>query len=1073
MRPAESSALTALPGHAARSSASPSPSPASLFRIAVRIAEHTADRPTLYVAADELRAQKLSELLSALVPDHQVIYLPASDALPGEDAPSSPAIAGQRVAALRQLRDWQAIVDGSRLICITSAAATGQAYALPEAYAAMPPVLRPGGMIDMPTFEEDCVSRGYTVDDRIDEPGEVAVRGKVIDIYPVDAPNPVRIEVENNQIIAIRAYDPIDQRTLSELEAVEIGRAQEPAVTNGNTLLAHFSLTGTVIEEQSVEARRKSVLALAHDAARFGRKAAAIIDMADWDNAISPWMKLDWSEDKATAVPRFVESKSPLSAFYQMAKPILQAGGKVVLAGTERDLRFLRPRIAAKLKAPIELAGSWTDVASQPKGSLISLEAPADAGFMCNNLLAVAAADLLGSRALLSLSAAATPQHLALNGLDQLHVGDLVVHEDYGIARLCGIESLPGNEGSGGDAIVLGFANDTRRLVPASEANRIWRYGSDDESVALDKLDGSSWERRRAEIESTLQETAKALVALAAARAEQSAPVIAPDPAAYERFTSTFAFTETPDQARAIAEVRNDLASGKPMDRLVIGDVGFGKTEIALRAAALVALQGGQVVVTAPTTVLVRQHLMTFARRFHDMGIAVASLSRLSSSAEKKAVKAGLADGSIQIVIGTAAVAAKGVNYHNLQLVVIDEEQRFGAADKARLRSMHDGHMLTLSATPIPRTLQSALVGLQQMSILATPPARRQPIRTTVENWVDGHVRSALRRERARRGQSFVVVPRIEDIPVIAARLAKLFPEAQIVEAHGKMPADELDAAMTDFASGRGDVLLATNIIEAGLDVPRANTMIVWRADQFGLSQLHQLRGRVGRGSRRGQILLLTDGESTIADATMKRLRTLQAFDRLGAGFCISARDLDMRGAGDLLGKSQTGHMKLIGVDLYQYLLEQALRAARGKEIDNWLPEIYVGMDGHLPVDWLPDTDLRLQLYGRLARLQSISDLDHFEDELADRFGTIPDAAQELLVLARLQILARALDIRRIDAGPAAIALTLGEDADSSRWAEAGFEPSGQRMVQKIGIADLRERLSHLEDQMVGVLEHQ
>lgn len=1068
MQQAEPSALTAPHGRAAKSSASAPPT--SLLRTAVRIAEHANDRPTLYVAADELRAQMLREMLIALLPDSCVIYVPASDALPGEDEPSSPAIAGQRVAALRQLHDWQAKSDGSRLVCVTSAAATGQAYAAPEAYAAMPPVLRPGSTIEMASFEEDCVARGYTVDDRIDEPGEVAVRGKVIDIYPVDAPYPVRIEVENDLIIAIRAYDPIDQRTLNELDAIEIGRAQEPAVHNGDTLLAHFSLVGTVIEEQSVKARRETMLALARDAASFGRKAETILEAADWDNAIDQWMRLDWSTDEATTVTRFVESKSPLSAFSRSARPILQAGGRVLLVGTERDLRFLRPRIAAKLKASVEAASGWADIARQPEGSLTTLEAPADAGFISENLLVVAAADLLGSRAL-SSNASVIPRHLALNGLSQLHMGDLVVHEDHGIARLCGIEPFPGNEGTGGDAIVLGFANDTRRLIPAREANRIWRYGSDDETIALDKLDGSSWERRRAEIESTLKETAKALVTLAATRAEQTAPEIAPDPAAYERFASSFAFTETPDQARAIAEVRSDLASGKPMDRLVIGDVGFGKTEIALRAAALVALQGGQVVVTAPTTVLVRQHFMTFARRFKGTGIAVANLSRLSSAAEKKAIKAGLADGSIQIVIGTAAVAAKAVSYHNLQLVVIDEEQRFGAADKARLRAMHDGHMLTLSATPIPRTLQSALVGLQQLSILATPPARRQPIRTTVENWVDGHVRSALRRERARRGQSFVVVPRIEDMPVIAARLAKLFPEAHVVQAHGKMAPDELDAAMTDFASGRGDILLATNIIEAGLDVPRANTMVVWRADRFGLSQLHQLRGRVGRGSRRGHILLLTDGESTIADATLKRLRTLQAFDRLGAGFSISARDLDMRGAGDLLGASQTGHMKLIGVDLYQYLLEQALRAARGEKIDDWQPELCVGVEGRLPEDWLPDTDLRLQLYGRLARLQSINDLDRFEDELADRFGAIPDPAQELLVLARLQILARALDIRRIDAGPAAIALTLREDTDPTRWTDAGFELSGQRMVQKISIADLRERLSHLEDIMSDAME--
>ena len=1055
---------------AATPSASEKIADPSLLRVAIRIAECPGDDALLFVATDETRARMVSEMASALMPDACVIYLPASDALPGDDAPSSPAIAGQRVTALRQLYEWHSRKDAVRLVCITSAAATGQAYAASEAYAAVPPVLRVGEPIDMALFEADCVARGYITDDLIDEPGEVAVRGGVIDIYPVDAPHPVRIEVDDGSVIAIRAYDAADQRTLDALDAVEIGRAHEPVVANGDTLLAHFSQAGTVIEERGVAARRESVMALARDAAHFGRKAATTISTAEWDEAITGWVKPDWSDDAAAPIPRFVERKSPLVALDRVAKPILADGGRVVLVGTERDLRFLRPRLARRLKAPIEPAASWAQ-AVEGEAAFVSLEAPADAGFACDNLLVVAASDLLGSRALVSPNVAAMPEHLALEGLAELHVGDLVVHEDHGVARLCGIEPLPGDDGTAGDAIVLGFAGDTRRLVPAREANRIWRYGSDDEAVALDKLDGSSWHRRRAGIEAALAETAKGLVALAASRADCAAPVIDPGPAAYERFAGTFGFTETPDQARAITAVRDDLASGRPMDRLVIGDVGYGKTEVALRAAALVALAGGQVAVTAPTTVLVRQHLALFTRRFEEMGITVAGLSRLSTPAEKKTVKAGLADGSIQIVIGTAAVAAKAVTYHNLQLVVIDEEQRFGASDKARLRALHEGHMLTLSATPIPRTLQSALVGLQQMSIIATPPARRQPIRTTVERWDDGHVRAALMRERARRGQAFVVIPQIEDMPVVAARLAKLFPEGEIIEAHGKMAPKALDTAMTDFAAGRGDVLLATNIIEAGLDVPRANTMIVWRADRFGLSQLHQLRGRVGRGSRRGQILLLTDGEAVIAEATLKRLRTLQAFDRLGAGFAISARDLDMRGAGDLLGESQTGHMKLIGVDLFQHLLGQALRAARGENVDDWQPELRVGIDGCLPEDWLPDTDLRLQLYGRLARLQSVGEVDILEEELADRFGAIPDAAQELLVLLRLRILARTLGMRRIDAGPAAIALTPGSEVDPAPWAAAGFAPSGDRLLQKTAIPDLHERLSHIEEQMAAVLE--
>jgi transcription-repair coupling factor (superfamily II helicase) len=459
------------------------------------------------------------------------------------------------------------------------------------------------------------------------------------------------------------------------------------------------------------------------------------------------------------------------------------------------------------------------------------------------------------------------------------------------------------------------------------------------------------------------------------------------------------------------------------MDRLVIGDVGYGKTEVALRAAALTALSGYQVVLAAPTTVLVRQHLQTFERRFAGTGLRVAALSRLSTPAEKKAVKAGLSDGSIGVVIGTAAVMGKDARFANLGLVVIDEEQRFGAADKAKLRGRADIHLLAMSATPIPRTLHRALIGLQQISVIATPPARRQPIRTSLAQLDDTRIRTALLRERSRGGQSFVVVPRIADLAPFSERLRRIVPDLELIEAHGKLPAAEIDAAMVRFADGQGDVLLATNIIEAGLDVPRANTMIVWHAERFGLAQLHQLRGRVGRGNRRGQVMLLTEpGE--IAEPTMKRLRTLATYDQLGAGFEISAADLDQRGAGDPLSDTQAGHMKLIGVDLYQHLFEAALRQARGEDAGLWRPEVNMSGGGALPVQWIPDEDIRLGLYVRLARTSDQADLDALEEELVDRFGPLPPAAQELVMAARIAILARHAQVARIDAGPAAIALT-------------------------------------------------
>ncbi|HUD93028.1 DEAD/DEAH box helicase, partial [Sphingobium sp.] len=656
-----------------------------------------------------------------------------------------------------------------------------------------------------------------------------------------------------------------------------------------------------------------------------------------------------------------------------------------------------------------------------------------------------AAADLLGSHALIGEAPRQGSAALALSGGD-IRAGDIVVHEDHGVAKVVGLEPAPVAPAS--EAIALEYADGHRRLVPVQEAGRIWRYGADADGVPLDRLDGSSWQKRRASIDETTAAAARELTALAHERRGLQVPRIDPDPAQYERFSATFPFNETADQAKAIAAVRDDLASGRPMDRLVIGDVGYGKTEVALRAAALAALAGYQVILAAPTTVLVRQHIETFERRFAGTGVTIGALSRLSGAAEKKTVKAGLADGSIQIVIGTGAVMNKDVRYVNVGLVIIDEEQRFGAADKARLRGRPDIHLLAMSATPIPRTLHRAMIGLQQMSVIATPPARRQPIRTSLVALDDGMIRTALLRERSRGGQSFVVVPRIDDLAPFSQRLRRLVPDFDLIEAHGRMPVAQIDEAMVRFAGGDGDVLLATNIIEAGLDVPRANTMIVWRADRFGLAQLHQLRGRVGRGNRRGQVILLTEGEK-IAERSMRRLRTLTSHDRLGAGFEISAADLDQRGSGDPLTDTQAGHMKLVGVDLYQHLFGAALKQARGEDTALWLPELNIGDTGALPADWIPDADIRLGLYIRLARVRDETELGALEQEMADRFGSLPPAAEALAAAARIGILARLAGIARIDAGPAAIALTPRQD---------GVPPDGAGFEAKDGRWLLQER---------------
>ncbi|MDM7956514.1 helicase-related protein [Blastomonas sp.] len=977
----------------------------------------------VYLADDDQQAQALTAALRAMLPDTPVFFVPSSDALPGDVAPASPANIGMRVAALHALRIAQQNPKRGHLACVMSGEAAARLYPPPESFDVALPRISVGDPLAMDALSDMLEQIGYVADDCVDEPGEMAVRGEVVDVFPADAGLPARIEIADGKVGAIRSYDAITQRSVGDLAALEIGRASEPSGDTSASILAHLA-PGVAVVSEKADKRRRRFLRLAADAARGKVGKIDAVEGDAWTQALAQW-RMTEPDTAFEPVPRFAEGSAPLAALGCFAKPLLETRA-CVLAGAPRDLRFLRARIAKRLGVEIVPLADWSEALALAPGSAGYLEMPVDSGFVCDTTILIAAADLLGSRALSEGVVTASAKPFTTGG-SEIRIGDVVVHEDHGVGIVAGLEPAPAG-GEGGEMIALEYAGGARRLVAIDDADRIWRYGADAEAVTLDKLDGSSWIRRRGEINAAIAESAKGLAALADARARLTAPVLDPDPAVYETFASGFPYNETADQARAIAAVRADLASGKPMDRLVVGDVGYGKTEVALRAAALAALAGHQVIVAAPTTVLVRQHLASFTRRFEGSGLTVAGLSRLSSAAEKKAVKAGLADGSIDIVIGTGAVMAKGIEYARLGLVVIDEEQRFGAGDKARLRGSGETHLLALTATPIPRTLQMALVGLQQISIIATPPARRQPIRTSLDQYDDTRIRTALLREKGRGGQSFVVVPRIEDMASLAARLRRAAPDLTLVEAHGKMPPAEIDAAMVGFAEGQGDILLATNIIEAGLDVPRANTMIVWRADRFGLAQLHQLRGRVGRGTRRGQVILLTSEEETIGERTLKRLRTLSTFDRLGAGFDISAQDLDMRGAGDLLGETQAGHMKLIGIDLYQHLLGQALREARGETIDRWTPELNLGAQGALPPAWIPEADIRLTQYVTLGRLVEECQIDAFEEELIDRFGPLPEAAAMLMAHARLRLAARTACVARIDAGPSAIALTPRPD---------------------------------------------
>jgi transcription-repair coupling factor (superfamily II helicase) len=614
-------------------------------------------------------------------------------------------------------------------------------------------------------------------------------------------------------------------------------------------------------------------------------------------------------------------------------------------------------------------------------------------------------------------------QEAFLNELATLSPGDLVVHADHGIGRYEGLTRIPVGTAPH-DCVALEYAGGDKLYVPVENIDVLSRYGSDSDGVTLDKLGGEAWQRRKSRMKERIREIAGELIKTAAERALRPGAVAEPD-TGYAAFVDRFPYEATEDQDRAIADVIADLAGGKPMDRLVCGDVGFGKTEVALRAAFVAAMAGMQVALVAPTTLLARQHFTNFKDRFQGFPIEIGRLSRLVPAAEAKETRAKLAEGKVDIVIGTHAILAKSVDFKNLGLVIVDEEQRFGVAHKERLKSLRANvHVLTLTATPIPRTLQMAMSGLRELSVIQTPPVDRLAVRTYVMPWDPVVIREALLREHYRGGQSFFVVPRIADLPEIEEFLRNEVPEVRAVTAHGQMAATEVEERMSAFYDRRYEVLLSTTIVESGLDIPTANTLIVHRADRFGLAQLYQLRGRVGRAKTRAYAYFTTAATRALTEAADKRLQVLANLESLGAGFQLASHDLDIRGAGNLLGDEQSGHIKEVGFELYQSMLEEAILAAKAgdaglKPSDEPLsPQITIDAPIMLPEDYVPDLDLRMGLYRRLNELQDAQEIESFAAELIDRFGKLPEATDNLLKVIETKLNCRKACIAKLDAGP-------------------------------------------------------
>ncbi|QYO78673.1 transcription-repair coupling factor [Devosia salina] len=674
------------------------------------------------------------------------------------------------------------------------------------------------------------------------------------------------------------------------------------------------------------------------------------------------------------------------------------------------------------------LAENWRDAETTSAATTSLVVLPLETGFETKYLLVLSEQDILGERIL-------RPQRKkkasdALTEAASLSAGDLVVHVDHGIGRFIGLKVIEAG-GAPHECVELQYAGDTKLYLPVENIELLTRYGSDDASVALDKLGGVAWQAKKGKLKKRIREMAEQLIKLAAQRLLTKADVVDINAGAYDEFAARFPYEETEDQLNAIEAVFDDISSGKVMDRLVCGDVGFGKTEVALRAAFAVALSGKQVAVVVPTTLLARQHFKTFSERFQGLPVRVRHASRMVPANELKATKDGLADGQVDIVVGTHALLSKSIKFKDLGLLIIDEEQHFGVGHKERLKELKANvHVLTLTATPIPRTLQLALTGVRDLSLLATPPVDRLAIRTFISPFDPLSIREALLREKYRGGQSFYVVPRIKDQPDIAEFLRQQVPEVSFVVANGQMPPGELDDIMNAFYDNKFDVLLATTIVESGLDIPNANTLIVHRADQFGLAQLYQIRGRIGRAKQRAYALFTVPPDRKLTDTAERRLGVLQSLESLGAGFQLASHDLDIRGAGNLLGDEQSGHIREVGYELYQAMLEEAVANLKSGEEEyedrnEWSPQISLGMPVMIPEHYVPDLQLRMQLYRKLGDLTDIRDIDAAGAELIDRFGPLPEEVEALLKVILVKSLCRQANVEKVDAGPKGAVITL------------------------------------------------
>lgn len=972
----------------------------------------------VFLAESENRAERLGSVIHALDPSCEVLVFPRLNTLPFDQLEPSREIAGRRASVLRRLAKSR-----RPIFLVSTAEAVMERMPPPASLSRLNISLKVGGTFSEQDLRGRLEALGYDLDDEPDYAGGGLFHGQTFEIFPAGALGPFRVEHSGRAIRRIVAFDPKQHDIIFETKELLVDPMSERLAFAGKrgkrATLFEYCGSAKWIADAGVPLHADGWLSTIEEAAGRADREREYLARREWKQA-TKGMKVLPPTAPFQPTPEFSKLTSSRKALRAFVEETRRAGSRLIfVAAQEEDLRAMERMSGVRA----ERLADWNEVTGE-RNREVAMLADLDAGFVIpgrKSLVVVTASDVLGSRA-------HHPQPMArswITPFDHADVpehGTVVVHLQRGLAVLDGLQTVNTGGGALREMIRLRFAGDDAALVPPPDLALMWPYATEPGKLTLDKADGSTWWGRRSEAEREIQIAGKVLAKHISQRRRRRAAKLVPPGSLYEKFVARFPYFTTADQANAIGDVLDDLASGHPMDRVICGDVGFGKTEVALRAAAAVVLSGKQVAVAVPTTVLARQHVATFRKRFAPFDIEVGSLSQAVSGAEMRVTKEGLRSGRIKVVIGTQALAAKDVKFADLGLVVIDEEQHFGAAEKAKLSGLAKGvHTLLMSATPIPRTLATGLAGFRDLSIIASPPAHRLPVATKIAPLSDAAIASALLREQRRHGQSFLICPRIQDLDPMLARVQAVAPDLRIVCLHGRLPADEIDDRMMSFVEGRADVLLATNIVESGLDIPRANTIVVCWPEKFGLAQLHQLRGRVGRGGIRAFAYLLTESAS---EQSEKRLAVLEEFSRPGAGFAISERDLDLRGAGDLFSEQQSGHVQVFGPVLYSHLLKMASEKVDGRA-EVWVPDLNLPVADMLPETYVQSEPVRLELYARAARCRSEDELDDLEEETSRRFGQLPPIARDFFAAARLRLDCKRRGIIRLDVGPEAVAATF------------------------------------------------